>query len=50
MIETIALAQRRDPILGKDPESMICPSCGAWIRVKMSGVVCSKGCGWWFCY
>lgn len=27
----------------------VCPSCGADIVAKMSGVECSN-CDWWFCY
>ena len=32
-----------------------CPNCGADMRPKTiqegwSGVICSKNCGWWFCY
>ena len=53
MIEIIAYAERRRPIPGKDPESMICPRCGGWLRSKFyqgGGVECADKCGYWFCY
>jgi hypothetical protein len=34
----------------RKPEPGKCPDCNAPLRIKWSGVECSRNCGYWFCY